>query len=387
MLLKKALQSTSYDEISATLGKLHGFPQKAGQHLTLYLTDRFQSFYQLYNQGKPEPIRIHDLLKEAGICDGIEDIALAAQASIGQVYRLRYKNKEYAVKVKYEGIERKIRSDFSLVSFVLFCLKFFPFFNPAVIEVADSIRRKLLEECDYIKEAYSQQLLGELLSKEKDILIPRVESQFCNDKLLVNEWISGTPLHEFLKQETAAQKQWFLRTYLHFVGRSIVEGLIHADPHPGNFLIVNEKGAPKLAVLDFGCMVELTNQEKGALIRLLLGEYQNEDELIEDLRILGFTETTLTEYQPVLGDIVSILLEPFYYDGEYDFRHWRMQYKLNTILSSRPWKEPLSPPAKVIYVMRVFHGLYFYARSNDLKINWYRGVRQPLNQHQEEVLP
>ncbi|WP_143288675.1 hypothetical protein [Calderihabitans maritimus] len=52
MLLKKALQSTSYDEISATLGKLHGFPQKAGQHLTLYLTDRFQSFYRLYSMSQ-----------------------------------------------------------------------------------------------------------------------------------------------------------------------------------------------------------------------------------------------------------------------------------------------------------------------------------------------
>ncbi len=108
------------------------------------------------------------------------------------------------------------------------------------------------------------------------------------------------------------------------------------------------------------------------------------EELKQDLIILGFDKNTLAYYDDILGEIVTILLEPFYCAEPYDFADWRLHYKINTLLASRGWDEPFEIPARLSGVIRMFHGLYYYARKYRICFNWHDSLRSVLSQSGKE---
>lgn len=366
--LIRGMVKNDYERASVLMGEMHGFPQKLGQHFTLYLAAGFDRYFQtLCSKSRAENIPVEKIL--AGLELKYSDFALRAQASIGQVYRVETPDGPLAVKVKYPGVEKRIKSDFGMLRGLLWPIRFLPLKNSGLIPMLGHINGMLLSECDYAREARQQESFYRLFRNDQEIIIPEVIS--FNEQAIATRWVEGVnPVN------LNGNGEWFTRTYLCFVLRSLNEtGMIHCDPHPGNFIIT---AGQKLAVLDFGSTVRFNPEETAAVMRLLTGDYTGETELVADLEILGMSRGILDIYRPVIGDLVSVLLEPLYSLGVYNFADWRLQYKLNTLLSSRSWEKPLSLPPKLLLLVRTLQGIFFYARRNFVAMDWQDTIRKCL---------
>lgn len=369
--LVKSLIKSDYEHVSGVMGEMHGLPQKMGQHFTLYNDRDFsQYFAALCTKSNIEKIEIDGVLRELDLAPAEAEIY--AQASIGQVYRVAAGGRQLAVKVKYPQVESSIKKDFRFLRAVLWPIKLLPLRKSGLFPLLRQLESMLLAEVDYRAEAENQRVLHRMFAGEDGVHIPEVVAY--NDQAIVSDWIEGKELLHSLDN----LEPWFVERYLKFIlislGRS---GIVHADPHPGNF-IIPAGGEGKLAVVDFGSAVVFTAGEKEAVTRLLSGDYEDEKALADDLLLLDLDAETVDMYRPILGDLVSIIFEPFYYPGEYHFANWRFQYKLNTLLASRPWEKPLAIPLKLILLARTIQGLYYYARKSQAVINWHVAVRKHL---------
>ncbi len=358
--IMRGLINNRFSDASQLMSEMHGLPQKVGQHLTLYNGRDFDThFANLYNQGKTEQIAIEAIVQKLGLQGNVTGVV--ARASIGQVYKVVSTAGTLAIKAKYPSIETQLRSDFKVLSTLVWPLRFLPLRNSALPTMIKDLSGIILAECDYLHEAGNQRLFHDHFKNYPGLYIPEV---ICNNnEAIASEWIEGKSL--------AKNDEWFVNRYLEFLLLSIKKlGAVHTDPHPGNFLVEGVDHASRLVIVDFGSVIRLNNQEQQAITRLLLGEYIDEHEIYNDLVILGVGRNSLDQYLEVLGDLVSILLEPFYYDGRYDFADWRMQYKLNTLLAYGTWEEPLVLSPKLLLFIRTIQGLYYYARKDSIVINW-----------------
>ena len=369
--LIRGIVKGDYEQVSDLMGGLHGFPQKLGQHLTLYGDDFDRYFDALYTKSKTEDVAIENIIDELELAP--QNIEISAQASIGQVYRVTTADGVMAVKVKYPGVEKKITSDFNTLNGLLWPTRLLPLKNSSILPLLEHLKLMLLRECDYPLEAENQQIFYQLFKEDEEISVPEVVNY--NDRALVSRWAAG----RLLSESPDSADRWFVGTYLTFILKSLKQlGMIHTDPHPGNFIITAVNNKRELTVLDYGSVVCFNEPEADAIRRLLLGSYDNEPDLLDDLRILGVNDETLEMYRPIAGDLVSVLFEPFYYEGEYDFINWRLQYKVNTLLASKGWEKPLNIPLKLLLFLRAFQGLYFYARRNCVLFNWHDEVKKQL---------
>lgn len=365
--LFRGLAKSDFESVAGLMGEMHGLPQKLGQHFTLYpgygQRDYFDS---LCTTSREENVDLDHILKELGIKS--KNAEICAQASIGQVYRVETDHEILAVKVRYPGLEERVKSDFRLLKMLFWPTRLTPLRNNMILSLIDNLSTLILREFDYGQEARIQGEFSKIFAKDAAIMVPQIKTN--NELAIVSEWVDGQNL-----SECDGLGQWFIDGYLRFILQSLKKlGMVHADPHPGNFLIYGTP--PKLAVLDFGAVVNFTLEETQAVIRLLSGEYNNEPELVQDLEVLGVNREVLAAYAPIVGDLVSILLEPFYYPGEYDFSTWRLQYKLNTLMASRTWEKPFELPPKLLLLLRTLQGIYYYARINFVRFNWNEAVRK-----------
>ncbi|GAB4259873.1 AarF/UbiB family protein [Thermincola ferriacetica] len=368
LALLKGLVKKDYGSVSAIMGEMHGLPQKLGQHFTLYRgsgLDRY--FASLCTESKTEKIPVAEALNRLGL--NYAEIAVYAQASIGQVYRVKNDAGDLALKVKYPAVEKRIKSDLWLLKGIIWPTRFLPLQNSGLLPMLENLRTMLLNECDYMAEAEKQQRFCRVFRDHEAVSVPEIIAY--NDEAIASRWVEGNDLRHY-----PGTDKWFVENYTAFILYSLKAlGMVHADPHPGNFIINGSAADRKLTVLDFGSVVEFTPVESAAVSRLLTGGYASEAELIKDLQLLGVSEESLATYRPIIGDLVSVLLEPFYCPGAYDFGNWRMQHKINTLLASRAWEKPLQIPLKLLLLFRALQGLYYYAGKSAIKFNWHEAAK------------
>lgn len=364
------------------IGFLHGLPQKFGQHLTFYADFAAMGFHELYTSGQSEDIPIFDRLAGIGLVSEPETVRLVAQASLGQVYRLQRGNSALAVKAKYLRIHNRLKTDFIFLKGFIAFMRVLPVNTKALRLLVAALEESLSKECDYRLEAFTQQEAATAL-KQSDLPVyaPQVYKSYCNDNLIVSEWVDGVHLHEFFDRASALDRETVFRLLLALELLLLNHcNMVHADPHPGNFVVRRTSGGKiALTALDFGSVQRLGKESKPALIKLLCGEITEYAELEKLLSAFGFSDQALALYRPVMGDVVSILLEPFLTDAVFDFTLWRHEYKINTLLASREWPEPLALPGPLVLVLRMIQGLYYYAKSYHITINWQQTARKILN--------
>lgn len=199
------------------------------------------------------------LLKELGkplesVFDEFEAEAIAA-ASIGQVHKALFEGQAVAVKVQYPGVRDAINSDLSLIN------RFVPMATMASSMIGMSmdnaalfheLNARIVEECDYKREAKNQQFARECWLSDKNVLIPSVTESLCSDNVLVTEFMEGKGFYEFRDTASQEEKNLAAETLLRMSFGSIFKfGFFNGDPHPGNYLF-REGG--QVVFLDFGCV-------------------------------------------------------------------------------------------------------------------------------------
>ncbi|CQR70119.1 putative protein kinase UbiB [Sporomusa ovata DSM 2662] len=374
LLLLRLQRNLHSGQLVNSLGEFHGFPQKLGQHLTLYEGEASQVLQTLCNQGTSEFRDISSILAELGVAP-VTAPQNISQASIGQVFRVQ--TREYgdiAVKLKYPHIAGKLGSDSKVLRAVAYLAKPFLPNGNYLLDTIAFISGKLLEECDYHEELHTQTRVFQTFAADSHIHVPRPITALCNSEVLVSQWVNGVFLEEALANAACEQKLQIYDLLWNFELQLFWRlGMIHADPHQGNFLVTGTRQTPELTILDFGSKLEFTTEQRNCLAAIVMRACDL-SQLNKHLRVLGFGDEVLAEYQPVLGDIITVMFEPFYADADYDFRSWRLAYKINTILSSANFHQPFTIPPVLLTFLRMVHGLYYYAQKHRLAYNWRRNM-------------
>ncbi len=330
------IQQRTAEQLFSVLGQLKGGAMKVGQALSIFeaaLPEEFAGPYRaaltkLQTAAPPLPAgAVHRVLAEQLGADWRERFAEfddkpAAAASIGQVHRAVWADgREVAVKVQYPGAGEALVADLNqLARFA----GLFKVLQPGleVQPLIAELRDRIGEELDYEIEARSQRAFADAYADDEEILVPRVVAGTA--RVLVTEWVDGTPLAEIIRDGTQEQRDLAgLRlATLHFSGPERAE-LLHADPHPGNFTMLDDG---RLGVLDFGAVARLPHglpEPIGRITRLALdGEA---DKVMHGLQREGFIPTDLELDPEEVLDYLRPMLEPLSVERFQFTREWLRQ--------------------------------------------------------------
>jgi len=231
----------------------------------------------------------HALLGELGIRP-------LAAASLAQVHPARLTDgTRVAVKVLVPGIEEVVETDVAALRVIAPALRdLLPGIDLATL--ARELGRALRDELDLETEARSARRFAREAREDAGIRVPQVYPLLSTRRVLVLERIEGVRLVEFLDRceaggEAGARARDRVLSCLarSFTAQILERGFFHADPHPGNFLVVETPEGPEVAVLDFGCVQEWAPPRRRAYAALALAALARDPvRLAEGLRQLGF---------------------------------------------------------------------------------------------------
>jgi predicted unusual protein kinase regulating ubiquinone biosynthesis (AarF/ABC1/UbiB family) len=340
------IQQRTAEQLFRTLGELKGGAMKFGQVLSVLeaaLPDEVAAPYRehltmLQDSAPPMPTQtVRDqLTKDLGPdwADRLVwlDGGPTAAASIGQVHRGRWVDgREVAVKVQYPGAGEALLSDLRQLARLARTIG--PLvpgvdIKPLIAEVQDRAR----DELDYALEAEAQRAFAEAFRNDPDIVVPDVVD--VGESTLVTEWLESpyslaTVIREGTQEERDHYGQLFVRFLFAGPART---GMLHADPHPGNFRILpTEDGRPgRLGVLDFGAVARLEGgglpEAMGRLIRVAADA--DHERLEQGLREEGFIKDRVRIDPDLLLDYLAPFVEPTKVDSFRFTREWmRRQFQ------------------------------------------------------------
>jgi predicted unusual protein kinase regulating ubiquinone biosynthesis (AarF/ABC1/UbiB family) len=178
-----------------------------------------------------------------------------AAASIGQVYRATLKDsgREVAVKVQYPGVASAVRADLQNLDMIMRLLKRM---TPGmdVKAIAEEIKERIVEELDYELEAQNQRSLARIFAGHPFIVVPEVVSSLSRERVMVSEFVSGVGFEELKRRSQAERDRIGEIVFRFFLGCLYRHRQFSGDPHPGNFLLLDDG---RIAFLDFGLFKRL----------------------------------------------------------------------------------------------------------------------------------
>jgi predicted unusual protein kinase regulating ubiquinone biosynthesis (AarF/ABC1/UbiB family) len=177
-----------------------------------------------------------------------------AAASIGQVYRATLEDgREVAVKVQYPGVASAVRADLQNLDLILRLLKRM---TPAldVHAIAEEIRERIIEELDYELEAQNQRALARIFAGHPFIVVPNVVGSLTRERVLVSEFVEGVGFEQLKQRPQADRDRIGEIVFRFFLGCLYRHRQFSGDPHPGNFLLLEDG---RIAFLDFGLFKRL----------------------------------------------------------------------------------------------------------------------------------
>lgn len=265
-IVSKELQQRTADQLFKVLGELKGGAMKFGQALSVFesaLPEEVAGPYRaaltkLQEAAPPMPSgTVHAVLAER-LGEGWREMFLefeekpAAAASIGQVHRaVWHDGRVVAVKVQYPGAGEALLSDLTQLSrFVRLLGPLIPGMDmkPLITEMRDRVS----EELDYALEAESQREHAAEFADDPDVVVPDVVHQ--SEQVLITEWIDGKPLADVISGGSAEERDRAGQLLARFLFSGPARtGLLHADPHPGNFRLLPRTRAWRTGSTGWGC--------------------------------------------------------------------------------------------------------------------------------------
>ncbi|MGB5371033.1 MAG: AarF/UbiB family protein, partial [Flavobacteriaceae bacterium] len=172
-------------------------------------------------------------------------------ASIGQVHRASKNGKQLAVKIQYPGVAQSIGSDLALVKPI--ALRLFNIKGKDSDKYFKEVASKLMEETNYLLEVAQSKEISRACKHIGNLEFPVYYEEWSSEKIITMDWMEGLHLSEFCKTDFSPELGNKIGQTLWDFYMFQIHGLrkVHADPHPGNFL-VSAKGS--LIAIDFGCI-------------------------------------------------------------------------------------------------------------------------------------
>ena len=303
-------------------------------------------------------------------------------ASIGQVHKATNKGKKLAVKIQYPGVANSISSDLTLVKPV--ATRLFNLRGKDSEKYFKEVEGKLLEETDYTLELEQSKQITEACSMIPNLKFPNYYPEFSCDKILTMDWMEGIHLSEYTAQKNdpeqmklVGQTLWDFYMYqMHVLKR------VHADPHPGNFL-VDASGA--LVAIDFGCIKEVPEDFYVPYFELAQKEaMEDRDFFIDKITALEIlrpddSEEDSAYITDLFHELLGVLTFPFH-NETFDFSDesfWSKVAQMSERLSQDEQIRKLNGnrgSRHFLYINRTFFGLYnlLHDLKADIVVNNYK---------------
>ena len=306
-------------------------------------------------------------------------------ASIGQVHKATKNGKTLAVKIQYPGVAQSVASDLALVKPI--AMSMFNIKGKDSDKYFKEVEDKLIEETNYLLEIEQSKEISRACAHIPNLLFPDYHQELSSERIITMDWMSGVHLSEFVKQNKSQEKsnkigQALWDFYMYQIHRL---RKVHADPHPGNFL-VTENG--ELIVLDFGCMKTIPEEFYNPYFEL--AQQKNIDDLtmfknkLFELEILrqddGVKEIEF--FTSMFHEMLHLFTKPFH-NETYDFsdpdffgriaklgESYAKSSELRNMNANRGSKH-------FIYMNRTFFGLYnlmHELKAKDIKINNFHAL-------------
>jgi ubiquinone biosynthesis protein len=214
------------------------------------------------------------------------DDAPIAAASLAQVHGATlHDGTRVVVKVQVPDIDAIVAADIAALRTIASAVGDIPGLD--LDAIAAELARALAVELDYEAEAAA---LRRFAAQSGRALVPTPIAELSTARVLTMTRIDGERLGVYLEHAEPAARDRLLAELVDEVAQQIlVRGLVHADPHPGNFLVASEAGTDRIAVLDFGCTLELSAAERKGYARLVLAiAARDRAAAARELAALGF---------------------------------------------------------------------------------------------------
>ena len=328
------IQARTAEQIFSVLGELKGGAMKFGQALSVMEAAMPEELAGPYRatltklQDAAPPMsaeRVHAILAEelgprwrTSKFTDFDDVPAAA-ASIGQVHKAVWRDgRTVAVKMQYPGAGEALLSDLAQVSRVArVAAGWVPGLD--IKPIMAELRSRMSEELDYTAEAANQRTFARAFRDDPDYAIPDVMTQ--SGHVIVSEWLDGVPLSRIIAEGDQETRDAASQLYFEFLLAGPVRaGLLHADPHPGNFRLTPDG---RLGVLDFGAVKHLPDGLPPAMGELLtLGLAGEADALVEGLRREGFIKPRIEVEPEAVLNYLSAFIEPIRHERFVFTRAW-----------------------------------------------------------------
>lgn len=327
------MQARTAAQLFDVLGNLKGGAMKFGQSLSMFESmvpeevgaPYRQTLTKLQDSAPAMPaVKVHEILA-AELGEDWRDLFTefddepAAAASIGQVHRARWEDgREVAVKVQYPGAAKALISDLNQVSRVA---KVSTAWIPGldIAPILDELKGRMAEELDYQLEGWSTDQMAQAFADDPDVAVP--ETVAVTERVIVTEWIEGRPLSEVIRDGSQDERDVAAARYLEFIiSAPQRSGLLHADPHPGNFRMLDDG---RLGVLDLGAVSRLPDGLPPALGRILtLAAEGDAENFLDELRGEGFVKAGIEVDAEAVLDYLRPFLDPLAVDEFRFTRDW-----------------------------------------------------------------
>jgi len=314
-------------------------------------------------------------------------------ASMGQVHQATLNGKKFAVKIQYPGVSDSVRSDLAMVKpIALSMFKLNPVEYDSFIQ---EVEMRMMEETDYTLELKRSMELSQQTSHLKNIVFPKYYPEYSCPKILVMDWIEGKPLGDIKVDDLPAgtgtklgQAMW---DFYHFQMHQLKA--VHADPHPGNFIITPDH---KLGIIDFGCVKVIPETFYKMYFRLmdrdLLTDAKKREVVFSWLGFIYPDDTPKDRdfFTELFSQLIGLLARPFqtpefdFADDDYFETMYAFGEKLSNMKALRVSKKPRGQ-RDAIYLNRTYFGLYNIL--HDLKAKIQTSPRSTVHRPQQSAVP
>lgn len=308
--------------------------------------------------------------------DLFQDFSLKAShaASLGQVHQAVSKEGvKLAIKLQYPDMETTINADLKQLNLVL---GIYQTFNKSIDtqDIADEIRERLHEELDYVHEAQNLKQFRKIFKNTLDfIVVPEVYPEFSTRRLLTMEWIEGKSALDFVGHANDFRDELGRKLFLAWYWPLYRSGILHGDPHPGNYLILSDE---RISVLDFGCVRKFDKLFLQAVVDLYVALRDNKPELAVDAyRRWGFNDLN-NELIEVLNQWAKLLYGPLLEDKKRPIQEanggkkgWKIARSIHKQLHDLGG---IKPPREFVFMDRAAVGIGSVLMRLESEQNWHK---------------
>ena len=373
---KEQLHEENAKDIYNSLSVLKGSALKVTQMLSMdrgMLPRAYRDTFAMAQYSAPPlsgPLVVKTFQTELGkspslLFDKFE-IKASFAASIGQVHKAEKNGKKMAVKVQYPGVANSIHADLKMVKPI--ALTMFSLNEKDVDRYMAEVEDKLIEETNYLQELSYANTISAACKEMEGIIFPFYYPEFSSGKVLTMDWLEGMHLKEFLAtnpsqkiRDLVGQRLWnFYEFQIHQLR------MVHADPHPGNFLIQDDG---TLGIIDFGCVKVIPESFYNPYFALLDTKVlKNKEESLQIFKDLEFiheddTPKEKQEYFDLFTSMIELLARPFqttYFDFS-DITYVNEIYKMADELKENDqlrYSKHARGSQHGLYINRTYFGLY-----------------------------